>query len=202
MVLQDDNFGSLRTAVVKDLRGSGEPQMAINWFVRSVAYDALASSLKGYTRATFPDCGDTKQNREVCINDKVSFSYNVQRKQLRLDFFVKIPMDAITPVTTPSFVSGSGPTITTASQVQSLLLQPVLSNLSRLAAILNNRATRSLSSASLFVNAVGPGSYRAPSSIADRVLDFLQRSLLLKSRAKVTPVAGGTTGLSTLTKGQ
>ena len=75
MVLQDDNFGSLRTAVVKDLRGSGEPQMAINWFVRSVAYDALASSLKGYTRATFPDCGDTKQNRLAPIRFEV-FSLN------------------------------------------------------------------------------------------------------------------------------
>lgn len=201
MVLQDDQFGSLRAAVVKDLQDSGKAQTAINWFIRTVMFDVVTSSLKGYSRVNFPDCGDTKVNRDVSINDKVSFSYNVQKRQLRLDFNVKLLMDAITPATTPSIVSGSGPTITTATQVQSMLLQPNLSNMARLSTILNNRANFALSSASFFVNALGGSAYRAPSSIADRVLDFLQRSLLLKSGGRPKPVAGGTTGRSTLTKG-
>lgn len=135
------------------------------------------------------------------MNDRITFSYNAQLRQLRLDFETKVLMDAITPATSPSVVSRSGPTITTAAQVQSLLLQPGLSTMARLSSILFNRASAGVSAASLFVNAVGPGSYRAPSSYVERVVDAVQRALLLKTGSKAKPVAGGTTGKAKLVIG-
>lgn len=57
MVLQDDQFGSLRSGVVKDLLDrTGVAQTAINWFVRTVIFDVITSSLRTYSAVSFPDC--------------------------------------------------------------------------------------------------------------------------------------------------
>ena len=232
IVLQDDQFGSLRAAVVKDLQGTGAPQMAINWFMQGVMQGVLGYDLLFYSTVSFSVCDDTMQNRDYVANDRITFSYNAQKKQLRLDFSVKVLMNIITPATTPPAASGPavpphllrtrgggvrsnppsppaapanpserrpnpGPVILYADQVQSKLFKE-LSNAYWMTLTFNSCATRTLSSASFFVNALGTSAYRAPTSIAGRVLDFLQRSLLLKTGGKVNIVSSGTTGRASL----